>query len=209
MHNKTYTSNYNLLTSELLRNSIVEYLGLKNAILNLSLVNKEHRAVVQNSKLYINSDLYISISNNEGSKSKPVLFCYNGKKPVSFDDVLKNVTTDINFQELLQKASHNVISDYNNNNYPYTLNILLNDIITLDFITKLKKGIKGIDTITDIDYKNILYNLHRIICKSYTCYNDIDAVIKKADDANHIANQLLLELYREHREKPSCYYYCL
>ena len=207
MHNKTYTSNYKLLPSELLRNSVVEYLGLKNAILNLSLVSKEHRTVVQNSKLHINSDLYISISHNQGSKQ--VLFCYNGNKPVSFDDVLNNVTTDINFQELLEKISHNVILDYNNNNYPYTLNILLNDRITLDLITKLKKGIKGIDINRGVDHRRILYNLHSIICRSYTCYNDIDAVIQKANDANHVANQVLLELHKEHRKQPAHPYYCL
>jgi hypothetical protein len=203
MQNQTYTSNYKLLPSELLRNSVVEYLGLKNAILNLSLVSKEHRTVVKNSKLHINSVLYISISHNEGSTSKPVLFCYNGNKAVSFEDVLRNVTTDINLQKTFQKVSRNVICDYDNNNYPWTLSILLNDIITLDLITKLKKGIKGIDINRNIDHRRILYSLHSIICRSYTCYNDIDAVIQKAKDADHVATQVLLELHKEYSEKPA------
>ena len=74
MHNKTYKSNYNLLPAELLSNRVIGFLGLKNTVLNLSLVNHEHETIVKNSKLYINSDLYISIEHNEGSKSKPVLF---------------------------------------------------------------------------------------------------------------------------------------
>lgn len=202
MQNQTYTSNYKLLPSELLENSVVRYLGLNDAILGLSLVSRKHRTIVENSKLHINNDLCISISHDEGSKSKPILFCYNGDKPVSFDDILNNVTIDINFQKLLEKVSHKVGLDYKNN-YPYMLNILLNDIITLDFITKLKKGIKSIDVNRGVANKRILYDLHTIICKSYNCHNDIDAVIQKANDANHVANQVLLELHKEYSEKPA------
>ena len=125
---------------------------------------------------------------------------------MNFDDFLKNVTTDINYQALLEKVSRNVILDYKNNNYPCKLSIILNDRITLDVITKLKKGIKGIDVGADVDCKRILYNLHNIICRSYTCYNDIDGVIQKANDANHVANQVLLQLHKEYDEKPPHYY---
>lgn len=179
-----YMANYNLLSDDLLAH-IVEYVGIKNSILILSLVNKKHHVIVASSKLHIDNNLYIRVSDNQEGKSKTVLYCYDlNKQSVRFDYILANVTVDEMSRKTLRqisaKSSTNIRlnTDYNHNKYKheyqYGLNGALDNIIMSGLILDLKKNMADnkdhtyyFSQINSNDYNCIVYCLCSIICAGY------------------------------------------